>query len=293
MTSTVRMLSSLDVTPNTLEERLQELIDGVNDLDAAAADLGYDLRDLPRLLTELKHNDDDYHCGETVMEHIRWVMEDVEAVTAQMPEERRRLLRVVALLHDLGKAVTYAWDEKKGKATFHNHERKSVDIARVLLARYEEDAEGDLQQILDLVEHHDYFFKLGDARPSNGKVKYLWKFAEKDVSKGDQLQNLALFASADSSRSVTNAATLEEIRLVMVDLAQYRAQGVMDAVGKVLKARKMEANIAKYRDEIAALLDSAVPGLSAKLPDVKAANTELGKAKAYGVLKQVQAIIAR
>ena len=288
-----KLLSKLDVTADTLEAQLQDLIDGVEDLEAATKTLGFDLRELPKLLKDLKHSDDAYHRGETIMEHTRWVLEDVESLTADMPKTQRRLLRVVALLHDLGKAITCERDEKKCKYTFKGHDRKSVDIAKVLLARFEDDVEGYHQQILDMVREHDAFFRLADARPTSGNTKYLRKFLDNAVRTDEHLRNLAAFARADSARARTIQQTLEEIDMVLADVGKHRAMLVQQELDKEEAARKQEINIVKYHDEIAEMVDAVVPGLSAKLPDRKAVFAELGGARAYGVLQQVQAILAR
>jgi len=287
-----RLLSKLDVTADTLEAQIQDLIEGVADLDDASAEIGMDLRKMPQLLRELAHSSDQYHNGETVLQHIQWVLEDVDALTEGWEESRRRLLRVVAMLHDLGKAYTHAWDEKKQKNTFNKHDRKSLDIARVLLARFEEDVEGYRQSILDLVEHHDAFFRLGDNR-TPGSTKYLKNFAETAVSVGAQLENMALFAHADSRRSQDLQNTLDEIQVVLADIDRHRALLEQQRQEQEEAGRKAAINIVKYRDEIAALVDAVAPGISSRLPDLKAVNGELGKARAFNVIKQVQAILAR
>jgi len=131
------------------------------------------------------------------------------------------------------------------------------------------------------------------VRPLNGGTKYLRKFTEKAVSVGEQLENLAMFARADSSRARTIQQTLDEIRLVMADVVEYRAKAEQQKLEKEEAAIKLQENIVKYHDEIAALVDAVVPGLSSELPDIKAVNKGLGTAREYRVLKQLQAILTR
>jgi putative nucleotidyltransferase with HDIG domain len=249
------------------------------------------VKDLLARLYTLYHNDDKHHNGESLIQHISEVYDAVEAETMGWPEERRDLLRATALLHDLGKAYTHEY--KNGRHTFYGHNEVSRDLAQTLL--WEAIDWPDFsEQVFDLVLYHDVFFALMNNRVHAKGLKYLKKFARHPVSHGAQLENLVAFARADSGRSRTfQTETLVGIDTILSDLGKYRAQATAKTREREAQSRRVEVNLEQHWDEIASLIESAVPGGSTLLPDLKAVNRELGSAKRYDVIKAIQTILAR
>ena len=64
-------------------------------------------------------------------------------------------LRWAALLHDVGKPDTKAWDENKGRYRYIGHPEKSVEIATDILDRFKFE-EKDKEHILNLIRYHDF-----------------------------------------------------------------------------------------------------------------------------------------
>lgn len=67
----------------------------------------------------------------------------------------RANLRWAALLHDVGKPDTKAWDEKKGRYRYIGHPEKSVEIAAEILTRLKF-SNADKVHILKLIKYHDF-----------------------------------------------------------------------------------------------------------------------------------------
>lgn len=63
-------------------------------------------------------------------------------------------LRLAALLHDVGKPVSFFLDEQ-GVGRFHGHDIMGVDIARDILNRLKSDSKTK-HKVLELIKYHDY-----------------------------------------------------------------------------------------------------------------------------------------
>lgn len=78
----------------------------------------------------------------------------LRVVDAAPPE---RILRLAALLHDVGKPLCFSTDEK-GKGHFYGHAAKGEEIAREIFARYLRVDRRTEERVLFLVGHHDEYF---------------------------------------------------------------------------------------------------------------------------------------
>ena len=67
----------------------------------------------------------------------------------------RATLRWAALLHDVGKPDTKAWDESKGRFRYIGHPERSVEIATEILSRLKF-SNADKDHILKLIQYHDF-----------------------------------------------------------------------------------------------------------------------------------------
>jgi hypothetical protein len=59
-----------DLDPEQVEKYIQELVGSVSDLGKVERELGVDLRNITKFLKQYRHNDDLYHNGETVLQHM-------------------------------------------------------------------------------------------------------------------------------------------------------------------------------------------------------------------------------
>jgi tRNA nucleotidyltransferase (CCA-adding enzyme) len=68
------------------------------------------------------------------------------------------ILRIAALLHDVGKPRTRAWSDKTNDYTFYEHERVGAEIATPITARLRFSNE-DSARIVALVRHHLFHYQ--------------------------------------------------------------------------------------------------------------------------------------
>lgn len=290
-----KQLHDYEIKVDSFEEQLRELVEGIDDLEATGKALGVDLKSLVRDLDAAVHTDDDHHNGETVLQHIRWVLEDVERLTDGWDRRERNLLRLVALFHDLGKAYTHEYDPERKKHTFYGHAEKSVELTQAILKRFEKDSKEFLQDLLDLVRLHDAFFMLlnNRATQSRGSLKYLKKFMRENVAAREKIQRLVTFAKADSARARTIQHTLEGIETVLGEMEEWREEQARIEKERVEAEKRKLKNLTKNRGKIDKIIEDAVPGASKLMPDLSAVNRELGKAKRYDALKAIQRILSQ
>jgi hypothetical protein len=279
-------LLSIKVTKDNAEEILSGLLSDVDNIEEAEKNLGIDLRNMFKLMNQFPHNDDLHHNGETVMEHVLQVIEAVDKVTDGKDPLQRQLMGIVALMHDLGKAYTYA--NKEGKHTFYDHMKRSVDIAEVLLAKHRQYL-GDLyHRIIDLIRHHDLFLTMVNLRSeSGGNLKYLKPLLRETVYLDGHIDDLLTFSKADSYNAKSYAEKLKDAEGVIEDLAKYKIK--QEQI--ILEKQRQKENFNIKSDEIRALLEKEAPEAADKMPDHKAVNESLGKLKRYDLIKHIQEMI--
>ena len=293
MEQSTHSILDLDIRADNVEEELLKLFSNIDDLDQVGKELKYDLKNLIPDLKRLKHNDDIYHHGETILDHTREVLEDLEEYIEDMEDDRKKILRLAAALHDIGKAVSYGWNEEKNKPTFHGHAKESVKIAAKMLEKYKVDNEELLANILELVEEHDAFLQLANERKGKTSLKYLKGFSKKNIALGNNLDNLVAIAKADNKRSINIEKDLENIIGIIDDLSAYKEQEKENAAKEVQRKAREKENIGKYKDEIISLANGAVGDAGTLYPDISAINRILGMNKKFGVIKTIKDILMR
>ncbi|WP_245536939.1 MULTISPECIES: CCA tRNA nucleotidyltransferase [Thermomonospora] len=120
------------------------------------------LPELPKLRLEI----DEHHRHKDVYEHTLIVLEQAIAQEEDGPD---LVLRLAALLHDIGKPKTRSF-EPGGRVTFHHHEVVGAKMARHRLSalRYPKDVVADVSR---LVELHLRFHGYGDGQWTDSAVR--------------------------------------------------------------------------------------------------------------------------
>ena len=288
-------LKTLQITSENLEDILNDLIAGVEDIEKVEQELGLDLRNMTKIMQASPHNDDLHHNGEDVLTHIGWVLDDVAKLTANMSAEKQLLLKLTALCHDLGKPYTYKFNEEKQRHTFYDHATKSVQVAEALLARHK-DALGELyQDVLDFTRLHDVFFALVHDRSKQpaGSTRYVKNLLQESVYRKGLLNDLLTFAKADSARARSHAESIKDFEGVVSDTARAEQEAAAEAERAEAARVRLLAVTEQRMPEIRALLEIEAPEAAALLPDLSAVRRVLGQAKRYDIIKGIEGILRR
>ena len=146
-------------------------------------------RFLPEL-TELLDTQDDHGRHKDVYEHSLIVLQQViELEGARQHEPSPDLvLRLAALLHDIGKPATRRFE--RGGVTFHHHDVVGAKLAKKRLRelRFDNDT---VKRVAKLIELHLRFFGYSDQPWSDSAVRRYVRDA------GDELQRLHMLTRAD------------------------------------------------------------------------------------------------
>jgi poly(A) polymerase len=161
----------------------------------------YVLPELPGLQLEI----DEHHRHKDVYEHSLTVMEQaIDLETSHAPaSEPDIVLRLAALLHDIGKPKTRRY-ESEGGVSFHHHEVVGARMVRKRLTalRYPNDVIDDVSKLTEL---HLRFHGYGTGEWTDSAVRRYVRDA------GDQLTRLHKLTRADcTTRNRKRAAALQE-----------------------------------------------------------------------------------
>jgi poly(A) polymerase len=161
----------------------------------------YTLPELPLLRLE----EDEHHRHKDVYEHSLTVLEQAIALeTAHEPASGPdQVLRLAALLHDIGKPKTRRF-ESGGRVSFHHHEVVGARMTRKRLEalRFPNDV---IDQVSELVELHLRFHGYGSGEWTDSAVRRYVRDA------GDQLVRLHKLTRADcTTRNRRRAAALQK-----------------------------------------------------------------------------------
>jgi len=160
-------------------------------------------RVLPEL-PALKLESDEHHRHKDVYEHSLTVLEQAIMLERlrEVPDAPDAVLRLAALLHDIGKPKTRRF-QNGGTVTFHHHDVVGAKLARKRLRelRFSND---DIDDIARLVELHLRFHGYGAGEWTDSAVRRYVRDA------GDQLQRLHILTRADcTTRNQRKAARLQ------------------------------------------------------------------------------------
>ncbi len=144
------------VSAERIRDELSKLVVGANPraglaLLVATGLAEHVLPELPKLRLEI----DEHHRHKDVYEHSLIVLEQAIAQEEDGPD---LVLRLAALLHDIGKPKTRSFVEG-GRVTFHHHEvvGASMTKARLTALRYPKDVISDVSRLVELhLRFHGY-----------------------------------------------------------------------------------------------------------------------------------------
>jgi poly(A) polymerase len=170
------------------------------------------LPELPRLALEI----DEHHRHKDVYEHTLTVLE--QAIALEEPGQPDLVLRLAALLHDIGKPKTRRF-ESGGGVSFHHHEVVGAKLAaaRMKALRFPNDVTADVAR---LVELHLRFHGYGTGAWTDSAVRRYVTDA------GPLLQRLHRLTRSDSTtRNARKAARLSQT----YDALETRIEALMEA----------------------------------------------------------------
>ena len=122
------------------------------------------LPELPALRLER----DEHHRHKDVYQHSLTVLEQAIDLEDRLPERPDLIIRLAALLHDIGKPATRRF-EPGGKVSFHHHDVVGAKLARKRLAALRFSGE-EIKAVSDLVALHLRFHGYSGERRSRGGV---------------------------------------------------------------------------------------------------------------------------
>ena len=156
------------------------------------------LPELPALILER----DEHHRHKDVYEHSLTVLEQAIALEDRLESKPDLVIRLAALLHDIGKPKTRRF-VAGGTVTFHHHDVVGAKLTRKRMRalRYSNEV---IDQVAKLVELHLRFHGYGSGEWTDSAVRRYVRDA------GDQLQRLHILTRADcTTRNAKKALRLQ------------------------------------------------------------------------------------
>ena len=143
------------------------------------------LPELPALRLEV----DEHHHHKDVYQHSLTVVAQAISLEPQYGFDSDLILRLAALLHDIGKPATRKL-EQGGSVTFHHHDVVGAKLAkkRLMALRFDNDT---IKAVCRLIELHLRFFGYSDQQWSDSAVRRYVRDAD------EQLKRLHILTRAD------------------------------------------------------------------------------------------------
>ena len=191
------------VSAERIRDELNKLIIGKHPVDGLRllVETGlaaHMLPELPALILER----DEHHRHKDVYEHSLTVLEQAIALEGRLETRPDLVIRLAALLHDIGKPKTRRFADR-GTVTFHHHDVVGAKLVRKRMRalRYSNDL---IDQVATLVELHLRFHGYGSGEWTDSAVRRYVRDA------GDQLQRLHILTRADcTTRNQKKALRLQ------------------------------------------------------------------------------------
>jgi poly(A) polymerase len=188
------------------------------------------LPELPKLRLEI----DEHHRHKDVYEHTLIVLEQAIALEEDGPD---LVLRLAALLHDIGKPKTRSY-EAAGRVSFHHHEVVGAKMTRhrLMELRYPKDVIADVSR---LVELHLRFHGYGTGEWTDSAVRRyvrdaghllprLHKLTRADCTTRNRRKAVALSRAYDDlERRIERLAQEEELAKIRPELDGNEIQSIL------------------------------------------------------------------
>ncbi|MDR1449170.1 MAG: CCA tRNA nucleotidyltransferase [Propionibacteriaceae bacterium] len=164
----------------------------------------YFLPELPALRLEI----DEHHRHKDVYEHSLIVVEQAIALEKQRHHDPDLVVRLAALLHDIGKPKTRRF-EAAGKVSFHHHDVVGAKLARQRLTtlRYPSEI---IDSVANLIALHLRFHGYGDGQWTDSAVRRYVRDA------GGELERLHILTRSDCT--TRNQAKADRLRRAYEEL---------------------------------------------------------------------------
>ncbi|MEL4504815.1 CCA tRNA nucleotidyltransferase [Luteococcus sp. H138] len=157
-------------------------------------------RVLPEL-SALRQTQDEHKRHKDVYQHSLIVLDQAIELEKARGHQPDLVLRLAALLHDIGKPATRVFEDD-GTVSFHHHDLVGAKLAkkRMKALKFSTD---DIKAVCQLVEQHLRFHGYGEAQWSDSAVRRYVRDA------GDQLERLHILTRSDcTTRNQRKAARL-------------------------------------------------------------------------------------
>jgi len=282
-------LFSLDITPDNIEQVLQQITESVQEVDGIEDASVEELKTLLDNMKNLIHSDDEHHYGESILDHTKKVLSNIEQLTNELDDKTKQLMRLVALCHDLGKAFTHEIKEKDSakKHTFYGHAKKSVEILTKLINQQILERE-EYKNLIVLVKEHDEILSIYSQRGNS--LKYIKNIISSDAYTYGLFELQIAFAKADSVTQAALDETNKMVEIIRSDITTYNKQQKEKEQADILRAAEIQNLIETKGQEISELF-SVEPTLLALWPDAKAIRAEIGRMKNFDLMKKFNSII--
>lgn len=235
-------------------------------------------------LAELDMDQNNPHHQLTLWDHTVKVLENVFSMYEDAEPEKRLLLLLSALMHDLGKLYYKIQTKKDNKTGYAGHEDASAEIARLILS-YLKFENKTIDQVSKMVEHHMYPHAF--TRNNGYSKKAVRKFLR--TMKKDSIEWIDVFnhAFADA-RSKGNDPVKEDVINKYEALKQEIIEVDLDLEKDVEKAKKFSTILNGH--DVMQILGIA-PGPQVKevlvfLEDMQDENPRLTRDEAIKAIKE-------
>ena len=220
------------ISAERIRDELSKLL--LTDRPRAGIDLlvstGLAAKVLPEL-PALRLERDEHHRHKDVYQHSLTVLEQAIDLEDRLPERPDLIIRLAALLHDIGKPATRRF-EPGGKVSFHHHDVVGAKLVRKRLAALRFSGE-EIKAVSDLVALHLRFhgYSGGEGREGVWTDSAVRRYVR---DAGDQLARLHVLTRADCT--TRDAAKAERLRVAYDDLERRIADLAAQEELKLIRA---------------------------------------------------------